>query len=264
MNAPLTQRWGIGGPFMTVLIIDDEPHIREMMRLTLEAAGYEVGEAADGEEGLTRFGDGSGYDVVLLDQKMPGIDGLETLRRLLARAPDACVVMVTAFASVELAVDAMRLGATNFLRKPMTLEALRGAVIGALAERPTRHALKRRLIPTTLETPPIEAVTLNGFRIVAAPAPTDKANGEHTFRVKHFAAGTESTVTVSIDPEAVARVARLSRRVLQPGGAFWRGQAERRLSAFLWSEGRVPDNGRLAVEDVSRDDLDMAAAWEFD
>ena len=124
---------------MKVLIIDDEPHIREMMRLTLETAGYEVGEAADGEEGLTVFGGGSGYDVVLLDQKMPGIDGLETLRRLLARTPDARVVMVTAFASVELAVDAMRLGATNFLRKPMTPEALRGAVIGALAERPVRR-----------------------------------------------------------------------------------------------------------------------------
>ena len=68
---------------MKVLIIDDEAHIREMMRLTLEVTGHEVGEAADGEEGLAQFGDGSGYDVVLLDQKMPGIDGLETLRRLL-------------------------------------------------------------------------------------------------------------------------------------------------------------------------------------
>ena len=207
---------------MKVLIVDDEAHIREMMRLTLEAAGYEVGEAADGEEGLARFGDGSGYDVVLLDQKMPGIDGLETLRRLLARTPDARVVMVTAFASVELAVDAMRLGATNFLRKPMTPEALRGAVAGALAERRLDAVLERRPSSTQPERPPIEAVTLNGFRIVAAPAPTDAANGEHTFRVKHFAAGTESTVTVSIDPEAVARVARLSRRALQPGGAFWR------------------------------------------
>jgi CheY-like chemotaxis protein len=247
---------------MKVLIIDDEAHIREMMRLTLEAAGYEIGEAADGEEGLARFGDGSEYDVVLLDQKMPGIDGLETLRRALARAPDARVVMVTAFASVELAVDAMRLGATDFLRKPMTPEALRGAVAGALAERPVRR--QRRTPSTQLEGPPVAALTLNGFRIVAAPAPTDAANGEHTFRVKHFAAGTESTVTVSIDPEAVARVARLSRRALQPGGAFWRGQAERCLSAFLWSEGRVPENGRLTVQDVSRDDLDVATAWQSD
>jgi hypothetical protein len=71
-------------------------------------------------------------------------------------------------------------------------------------------------------------------------------------------------VTVSIDPEAVARLARLSRRALQPGGVFWRGQAERLLSAFVWSEGRVPENGRLTVQDVSRDDLDVATAWESD
>lgn len=247
---------------MKVLIIDDEPHIREMMRLTLEAAGYEVGEAADGEEGLARFGDGDAFDVVLLDQRMPGIDGLETLRRLLERTPDARIVMVTAYASVELAVDAMRLGATNFLRKPMTPEALRAAVAGSVAERPVRR--ERRTSSTELEKPDIEAVTLNGFRFVAAPAPTDAANGEHTFRVRHFAAGTESTVTVSIDPEAIARVGRLTGRLLYPGGAFWREQAEQVLAEFLWSQGRVPENGRLIVQDVTRDDLDVAAVWQFD
>jgi CheY-like chemotaxis protein len=247
---------------MKVLIIDDEPHIREMMRLTLEAAGYEVGEAADGEEGLVQFGDGDAYDVVLLDQRMPGIDGLETLRRLLARTPDARIVMVTAYASVELAVEAMRLGATNFLRKPMTPEALRGAVAGALAERPFRR--ERRTSSTELEKPAIEAVTLNGFRFVAAPAPTDATNGEHTFRVRHFGAGTESTVTVSIDPEAIARVERLTGRVLHPNGAFWREQAEQLLAEFLWSQGRMPENGRLIVQDVTRDDLDVAAVWQFD
>ncbi|HEV3214571.1 MAG TPA: response regulator [Vicinamibacterales bacterium] len=247
---------------MKVLIIDDEPHIREMMSLTLEAAGYEVGEAADGEEGLVQFGDGDAYDVVLLDQRMPGIDGLETLRRLLARTPDARIVMVTAYASVELAVEAMRLGATNFLRKPMTPEALRGAVAGALAERPFRR--ERRTSSTELEKPAIEAVTLNGFRFVAAPAPTDATNGEHTFRVRHFGAGTESTVTVSIDPEAIARVERLTGRVLHPNGAFWREQAEQLLAEFLWSQGRMPENGRLIVQDVTRDDLDVAAVWQFD
>ena len=107
-----------------------------MMRLTLEAAGYEVDEAASGEEGLARFGDGHEYAAVLLDQKMPGIDGLQTLRQLKERVPGACVIMVTAFASIDLAVDAMRLGATDFLRKPMTPETLRGAVAAAIASRP--------------------------------------------------------------------------------------------------------------------------------
>src|SRR6202163_525117 len=123
---------------MKVLIIDDEPHIRQMMRLTLETAGYDVDEAQTGEEGLTRFGDGREHDAILLDQKMPGIDGLQTLKRLEQRVPGACVIMVTAFASIELAVDAMKLGATDFLRKPMTPETLRGAVAAALASRPRK------------------------------------------------------------------------------------------------------------------------------
>ena len=80
---------------MKVLIVDDEPHIRQMMRLTLEAEGYQVDEAADGQAGIDRFGDGHDYRIVVLDQRMPGLDGLETLRAIKKRAPAACVVMVT-------------------------------------------------------------------------------------------------------------------------------------------------------------------------
>ena len=247
---------------MRILIVDDEPHIRQMMRLTLEAAGYETDEAANGEEGLAKFGDGGGFAAVLLDQKMPGLDGLETLREIKKRAPEACVVMVTAFASIELAVDAMRLGATDFLRKPMTPEMLRGAVAAAVASRP-RVPLKH---PGSVEapTPHIETLTLNGFRIVRPRAAPELIKGEHTFEVTHFPDNRTTQVVVNIDPEAVARVARLTRHPLQPGGAFWREQAERLLSAYLWSEGKVPEGSRLTVHDVSRDDIDVAAAWDRD
>ena len=83
-----------------ILVIDDEEHIRRVMRMTLETAGYEVGEAADGPRGLEAFADGSAWDAVLLDQKMPGMDGLETLRRLKERRGDARVIMITA-SSIE-------------------------------------------------------------------------------------------------------------------------------------------------------------------
>jgi CheY-like chemotaxis protein len=248
---------------MRLLIIDDEAHIRELMRMTLEAAGYQVDEAADGEEGLVRFGDGGAYDVVLLDEKMPGIDGIETLKRILARAPDAPIVMVTAFATVELAVDAMRSGATDFLRKPMTPEALRGSVAAALARHPARPSAQR-WAPAADRGPLIQSLTLNGFRIVRRPALSGATGGEHVFQVTHFPDGSESTATVTIDGEAVARVARLTGRALPPGGSFWRNQAERILSAYLWTEGRLPDDGRLTVSDVSREDLDMAASWSLD
>ena len=125
---------------MRVLVVDDEEHLRHVMRLTLEASGYEVGEAADGEEALRLFGDGFSFDAILLDQRMPGLDGLETLKRMKARRADVCIIMVTAYATVELAVDAMKLGATDFVRKPMTPETLRHAVAAALAKHGRRVA----------------------------------------------------------------------------------------------------------------------------
>ena len=78
-----------------ILIIDDEEHIRRMMKLTLEAAGHAVGEAQDGYEGLKLYGDGSAWDGVVLDQRMPGMDGLEVLARIKERNPRARVVMAT-------------------------------------------------------------------------------------------------------------------------------------------------------------------------
>jgi len=246
---------------MKLLVIDDEPHIRQMMRLTLEAAGYQVDEAATGEAGLALYRERGGYDAVLLDQKMPGIDGLQTLKELKGRAPGVRVIMVTAFASIDLAVDAMRLGATDFLRKPMTPEMLRGAVAAALATEP-RTPLKE---PGPEGPPPhIETRTLNGFRILEPSALPDPTTGNHLFRIRHFHDATESRVTVSIDPEAISRVTRLSGRHLQPGGAFWRNQAQHLLAAYLWSEGKPPESGRLTVIDVSREDLDAAANWPFD
>jgi DNA-binding response OmpR family regulator len=240
---------------MKLLVVDDEAHIRQMMRLTLEAAGYEVDEAATGEEGLTKFGDGHAHAGVLLDQKMPGIDGLEALRQLKQRLPEACVIMVTAFASIDLAVDAMRLGATDFLRKPMTPEALRASVAAALAS--------RRRVPLTSGAPTgppqVETLTLNGFHIKRAGG----SGRQHLFDVTHFGDGTKSTVTVAIDPEAVARVERLTGRKLDPGGAFWKLQAERLLSTYLWTEGRTPI-GLLTLFDVSREDLDAVGAWTLD
>ena len=247
---------------MRLLIIDDEPHIRHMMRLTLEAAGYQVDEAADGQAGLDRFRDGSEYDAVVLDQKMPGLDGLETLQRIKERTPDACVLMVTAFASIELAVDAMRLGATDFLRKPMTPEMLRSAVAAAIAsDRSARPVRKGGAPHHTSAGPQIETLTLNGFQILRA-AEEAPSSTEHHFRVRHVADGVEFPVTVAIDPEAVDRVARLTHRRLEPGGAFWRLQAERLLSAYVWSEGKGPADGRLVVNDVALENLDIAARWE--
>lgn len=246
-----------------ILIIDDEAHVRRMMRLTLETAGYAVDEAADGPQGLATFGDGTTWDIVLLDQKMPGMDGLEVLRSIKERAPTAHVIMVTAFASIELAVEAMKLGATDFMRKPMTPEILRNTVAVALATssrtphggRPAADVLPRR--------PRIETLTMNGFHIVRAfevSAQTPGKPGEYQFIVQH-PKGDEQKVVVEISPEAVVILEKMTRRHLPITSSFWAGYAERSLATYLWDEGRIPSSG-LTITRVELKDVNVAARWE--
>jgi DNA-binding response OmpR family regulator len=250
---------------MRVLIIEDEDRLRHMMRLALET-DYDVAEAASGEAGLELFGNGQGWDVVLLDQRLPGIDGLETLRRLRQRDSGVTVVMITAFASIELAVDAMKLGATDFLRKPVAPESLRGALAAAIHLKAERQGGgPATALPAG--PPSVVHMTLNGFQIVREPAaggPGSPSPHDHQFIVVQFASGARHPVTVHVEAEEVERVDRLSRKHLTPQGAFWRGQAEQCLANYLWAEGRVPENGRVVLTDVARDTIDIAAAWEAD
>src|SRR5215510_4280100 len=246
-----------------VLVIDDEAHIRHMMRVTLEVAGYQVGEAADGLQGLEMCGPGAVWDVVLLDQKMPGIDGLETLRRLRARAPATRVIMVTAFASIELAVEAMKLGATDFVRKPMTPDILRNTVAAALAKSPVAMHVDRPATAARPQRPRIETVTMNGFHIVRT-SEEDRTTSEHP-GVYHFLVrdpkGQEQEVVVQVDASAVAMVERLIRRPLPLTSSFWKSYAEHALATYVWDEGRIPSLP-LTITQVERRDVDLAARWE--
>jgi DNA-binding response OmpR family regulator len=245
------------------LIIDDEAHVRRMMRLTLETAGYEVGEAADGPQGLAAFGDGATWDIVLLDQKMPGMDGLEVLRRMKEQAPTARVIMVTAFASIELAVEAMKLGATDFMRKPMTPELLRNTVAAALTKsmgtipggQPAADALPRR--------PHIETLTMNGFHIVRAFSVNGQTPGEpsvYEFIVRPPKGGAQRVV-VEISPEAITILEKMTRRPFPITSSFWANYAEHRLATDLWDEGRIPSSG-LTIARVELKDVNVAVRWE--
>ena len=242
-----------------VLIVDDEENIRRVTRLTLQAAGYEVGEAADGERGLEAFGDGSGWDAVLLDQRMPGLDGLETLRQINKRDATARVIMATAYASIELAVDAMKLGATDFVRKPMTPEILRNAVAAALSKKPRASAPVAPQVEISAE-PLIQIITMNGFTILESEGAQREPN-ERRFIVKS-PAGSEHEVLVEIDEEAIGYVERMTRRRLPAENSFWTTQAQRILGDYLWKEGKVPPTRKLTIKDVDRDELPIAARWQ--
>ena len=243
-----------------ILIIDDEENIRRVTRLTLQAAGYEIGEAVDGERGLEAFGNGSAWDAVLLDQKMPGMDGLETLRHIKNRQPGARVIMSTAYASIELAVDAMKLGATDFVRKPMTPEIVRNAVATALAKQ-LQTSGTPTLVPREGSTEPqIQIITMNGFTILESEDAQQEPN-ERRFTVKSPTGG-EHEVLVQIDEEAVGYVERMTRRKLPAENSFWTSQAQRLLGDYLWKEGKVPPTRKLTIKDVDRDELPIAARWQ--
>jgi two-component system NtrC family response regulator len=106
-----------------VLVVDDELNARAALRTILSEEGYDIQEAADGEEGLAKLVELS-PDVVLADVRMPKMDGLTLLRRAKEQGSDSSFVMMTAFASVEAAVEAMRLGAENYLVKPLDVNAV--------------------------------------------------------------------------------------------------------------------------------------------
>lgn len=249
-----------------VLIIDDEDHIRQMMRLTLEAAGYEVGEAKDGPEGLGMYGKGAGWDVVVLDQRMPGMDGLETLRRLKESNRQARIVMSTAYASIELAVDAMKLGASDFLRKPMTTETLRNSVAAALAKEILEPASSERLAqptPAPLALPAIQTITMNGFSILDHDKDASQLPDQRRFTVVS-PAGTSYDILVQIDQEALGYVERLTRRRLPAESSFWTEQARGLLGDYLWNEGDVPPTRILTVKEIRSEKLQIAARWSDD
>jgi DNA-binding NtrC family response regulator len=114
-----------------VLVVDDDPGVRYTLREILASDGIEVEEAADGAEALVRF-DASPVPLVITDLRMPRMDGMELLGRLLARAPAPRVVLITAHGSERQAVEAMKAGAWDYFRKPFENEELLAVVRRAL------------------------------------------------------------------------------------------------------------------------------------
>ncbi len=132
---------------MKVLIVDDEPVVREVLRTVLSRAGYETTEAATAGEGLALFADPA-VDLVLLDLMLPDRPGLAILPEMRARRPDVPVVVVTAYSSVESAIAAMKEGAFHYVPKPFRNEEVVHLVAQALEKRSLvaeNRALKARL-----------------------------------------------------------------------------------------------------------------------
>ncbi len=123
-----------------LLIIDDDPAVRRSLGLALEETGLKISSAATAAEGLAIFAGGA-PDVVILDLFLPDAHGLEVLKAMRGKDPDAAVVVVTASDDIRDAIEAMKQGALEYLVKPYNLDALRGLIQHALSLQRTRMEL---------------------------------------------------------------------------------------------------------------------------
>jgi len=115
-----------------ILVVDDEENIRKSLKMILEYEGYSFLEAADGEEALDRLEESVGVDLVLLDVKLPGKEGLEILEELKKKPYSPEVIMVSGHGTIKTAVDATKLGAFDFLEKPLHRERVLLCIRNAL------------------------------------------------------------------------------------------------------------------------------------
>ena len=143
----------------SILVVDDEPIVQDAVRWLLRSQGYDVDVARNGEEALSRIAQQE-FDVVVSDIKMPGLNGLAVLERSRALKPNLVVILMTGYASLETAIEALRLGATDYLRKPFELDDLTLSVERALrshrAAEPARpRSLAAGAPPAALPAPPV-------------------------------------------------------------------------------------------------------------
>jgi two-component system NtrC family response regulator len=163
-------------PLIRILVVDDEQNAREALRTILTEEGFEVAEAGDGEEGLKLLQEFNPA-AVLCDMRMPKLDGIGLLRKTRELGNDASFIMMTAFGSIEQAVEAMRIGAESYLVKPVEISSVLVAVEKAVEKRGLRQDVqllsdrlrqKQQYTNIVGESPELHSV----FDIIKRAAPT--------------------------------------------------------------------------------------------
>ena len=165
-----------------ILVIDDEAAIRDSLRMILEYEGYEMLGAATGEEGIGVV-EREAVDLVFLDIKMPGMDGLEVLGRLKKVAESLPVVMISGHATVSTAVEATKVGAFDFVEKPLTTERVLLTIRNALGFTKLRDENRNLQRAVEARTEMVGASpVLDQVRGVGAPGGADHRHGAHPGR----------------------------------------------------------------------------------
>ena len=174
-----------------VLIIDDHDTIREGLELLLRKHGHRTYSAENGRQGLDLLSE-HGAELVVTDLRMAGMDGIEVLRQVRAQAPETDVMMITAFGTVDRAVEAMKLGAVDFITKPFSPEEFAVKVGRLLREREQRDELRRENVALRIENTSLKEQTEARYGQIIGEAPAM----EQVFGWITRVAPSESTVMI--------------------------------------------------------------------
>lgn len=241
----------------SILLVDDDAAFRHVMARELQRLGYEVATAASGEEAIQRVA-ANETDVVLLDLRLPGMGGLDTLRVMNANTPGTEVIMLTGHGSIDTAIESIRIGAFDYVTKPCPLDELDIRIQRALERRALRrrtHLLERGLTPPNLEgsfigeSPEFRRL----LSIIHRIAPSDSAvliAGETGAGKERVAKLIHARSTRSLKPFVVVECAALQESLLQSElfgherGAFT--GAERAKPGLF----EVADGGTIFLDEI--------------
>ncbi len=263
---------GYSAAVAAILVIDDNETLREGMAISLSRAGHAVTAAASGAEGLAAA-EKKRFDLTVTDLKMDGVDGLEVVARLRARDPDAAVLIVTAFGTIESAVEAMKRGALDFLTKPFSPEVLRVKVDKALELVRLRRetgALRERERARDVAAGPFDVGSLVGssapmlallsaVRRVAAAETTVLVQGESgtgkelIARAIHDLSGRRDGPFVGVNCAALPEGLLESELFGHERGAFT-GAVKKKLGRF-----ELADQGTLFLDEIGEVPLSLQA-----
>jgi DNA-binding NtrC family response regulator len=235
-----------------VLVVDDEPKLGRLVQEMLELDGHAVVRAAGGPEAVALL-EGTAFDVVVTDLRMPVVDGLAVLRAARARPAPAAVILVTAYGTAESAVEAMKAGAADYVTKPFSMDELRLRVSRLAAQRSAeaeRAGLVARLTPDLVAESAAMKATLAAARQVAASDATVLLLGEsgtgksQLARFVHFQSRRAAAPLVEVHCAALPETLLEGELFGHEKGAFT-GAAQRRPGHLAAAEG-----GTLFLDEI--------------
>src|SRR5262245_47264801 len=183
-----------------ILVVDDEGAIRYSVSKTLQRIGYEVDEASTGEEAVDMMKRRE-YEVVLTDIRMPGITGVELLKRIKDASPDAIVILMTGYASLGTAVEALRLGAHDYLIKPSSSQDIKQSVSRGVER--ARNLRRRRIL--------LDSLRSNVFELSRTDVETAKSSFDGS------ALDDDGPMTAEVPTEPVSNSMKLGPLTVFPG-----------------------------------------------